>query len=645
MQFIRALIISCLCISSFIAQAQFITATEVESWKAADYPSSDFNLNSAYVYLLNGNQLDYLFEGQGMSKAQKKEMGISKGDYPRYAYLALKMQNPAKLEETLTYPMMIHDTRDVKNKTKVMEYGGRYLQNIPDEVLKNQDLVAKVHFESIKGNNDASFWKKAAKISLDLGKTASNLATLTLTGKFLNVSQQMLPQISQGLTSLEKAEQEDGKVSSEFYIKLMSKELSALYEERVVAASLYKLHWDNHKPTKTRFFKNADISRVDDFKRQVKSKAVYIIVINTKSEYNTDHSEIAYNASYIEKKSNDFRKIRNASKRNVERKFLECLKLAVELKRQIGIFEKSLNTNYPDWLAYSRVTDLHYTIGLLKQEELGQLTGLGGMAEMKYTNLYEQVANDISIWYNTDLLTKSYDISSYLIENENYEINRSNSSSHIYRDIQLLNTLRDRVGETESQGRIPKEIEGLEVYKAANKKLVELEQALYEVAFRVNPSWSADQKKKWLLQQVTEVYPLCRWCADRVGEEIAAIDNATYEENLSNFKMISADFYDRMACYENLLSGLNGYIRLGKDSLELSEFQLNSLTKDKEELGKYINEFVDISSQDYTQLPPSDLDKTISRYYINREKLMVLVYRLKPVLMEAKMPACLEGQP
>ena len=635
----------CLLFTHLSLQAQFVTATEVENWKAESYPSADYNLNSAYVYLLNGHQLKYLFEGHGMTKSEKKEIGINKGDFPRYAYMALEMSNPSKPGEMLTYPMMIHDVRDQKNTRKVTEYGGRYLQNIPDETLKNQDLLAKVKFESIKGNDDKSFWKKAAKISLDLGKTATNLAQLTLTGNFLNVSQQMLPQIDQSLNSLEKAE-ESGKVSSEFYIKLMRKELSALYEEKVVAASLYKLHWDNDKPSKSRFFRNAKINKVDDFKTYVRnSKAVYILVVNTKSEYNMDHSEIAYTNAYIEKKSNDFRKIRNSTKRDIERKFLQTLKLAVELKRQIDIFEKSLNTNYPDWLAYSRITDLHYSIQNNKKIGTEILEEIDGLARSKYTNLYEQVLNDINIWHNTDLLNKSYEISNYIIKNQDKNTISSDRPEQIYEEIQLLNYLRERVAETESQGRIPKEIQELDVFEASSKILLQLEKALFDKAFKVNPRWSAEKKKQWLLQQITEVYPLCTWCADRVGEEITAIDNATYEENLSNFRKISAEYYAKIDCYEGLLTGLNQYIRYGIDSLQLSEMRIKALNKDKSELESYINEFSEISSKDYTKLNIAELDKLISRYYINREKLVVLIYRLKPILNEQAIPVCVSGQP
>ena len=455
----------------------------------------------------------------------------------------------------------------------------------------------------------------------------------------------MLPQISQGLNSLQKAE-EEGKITSEFYIKLLSKELSALYEERVVAASLYKLHWNNDKPTKTRYFKNATAQRVDDLKAYVKSsKSVFILVVNTKSEYNTDHSEIAYTPAYIEKKFSDFRKIRNATKREIEKQFLESLKQAVELKRQIDIFEKSLNTKYPDWLAYSRIADLYYSIHNMSIREGGKLASIGGTVHRKYSGLYDQLLNDVGLWFKSNLLTKNKNIVEYLIDNEEVNKFSVDDEVHIYEDIQLLHYLRDRVAQTENQGRIPKEIEGLEVYQAVIRKLDELENTLYELAFQIVPGLEPEEQKKWLFKQTTEVYPHCQGCADSVREAVIAIDNATYEENLSNYKAISTAYYDRMDCYEKILHCLDNFQREGLDSLQLSEALLLALEKDKETFKQHINEYADIVGKDYARLDARELDNLMSRYYLNREKLMALIYRLQPMIEKEESLDCVLVQP
>jgi hypothetical protein len=64
-----------------VLSAQFaITATEVETWTTPVPVSSDYNLNSAYVFLLNPTALQAVFEGEGLNKGEKKDVGLKKGD-------------------------------------------------------------------------------------------------------------------------------------------------------------------------------------------------------------------------------------------------------------------------------------------------------------------------------------------------------------------------------------------------------------------------------------------------------------------------------------------------------------------------------------------------------------------------------------
>ena len=41
-----------------------ITASVVEDWTTEKLPDSDYNLNSVYLYLLNGNSLEKAFSGE-----------------------------------------------------------------------------------------------------------------------------------------------------------------------------------------------------------------------------------------------------------------------------------------------------------------------------------------------------------------------------------------------------------------------------------------------------------------------------------------------------------------------------------------------------------------------------------------------------
>ncbi len=625
-----------------------ITATEVENWASPELPGSDFNLNSAYVYLINPHALEGVFGGEDLNRNQLKELGLKRSDYPQYMYLAVSLENP--LDEDggeLTIPLMIHDVRNPLNQSRLVEYGGRFLENIPDEVLKDGDILARVKFEAIKSNTTDEFWKKTAKISIDLGKTATRLLQAPVTGTLATLTQQIIPQVDQGLQSMDHAD-DPVKMTSEFYIRLLSRQLSALYEERVVSAALYRIHWDVEEPPASRFLRKGGFQSVDEVKAAVNhNHTPYILVVNTKSEYNTDHSELVYNQGYIEKKSRDFRKIRNVRKKEVEKAFLETLKTAVELKKQMEIFQSSLNTKYPEWQAYSRVIDLYYDLRELKNEEVARLAGEETAIREKYERLYANVQTDVDLWFQTDLLARARDIASFLVDMKRPygEVAPVKTARQIYEDLQLLDFYRDRARRTEIQGKLPKEIESLDSYSLTLARLREIETALYQRAFQVSPELSPEQQKNWLTDKATRSYPLCQICNQQVGQEIARIENLTHEENIRKYRNISAAYYEKLECYDGIFTKLNEIIRTNTDSLTISPFMLEALRKDREELIHLSAGYADLMGKDHTSLEKQELSDLLSKYYLLREKLDAVIRRLRgAVLQDADIP-CLQVRP
>ncbi len=624
---------------------QAITASPVEEWMTEDFPNSDYNLNSAYVYLISGNRLGDVFSGEGLSRSERKELDIRKGDYPKYMYLAVSIQNPLKQGEELTIPLMIHDVRDPANSSRVMEYGGRFLENIPDEVLKNGDIVAKVKFEAIKGSETSEFWKKAAQISIDLGKTATSLVAAPLS--FMTMTDQVLPQVNKGLSTLEEVSVK-GTMNSDFYIRLLNKELSALFQERVVSATLYKIHWDVDNTRESGFYeelKTAD--RVDQLKELITSRNnCYILVVRTKSEYNTDHSELAYNQQYIEKKSKDFRKIRNLKKKEVEKEFLEVLKMALELKKQIDMFNNSVDTKYRDWKAYSKMIDLYYDVRILKEEQTAKLANVDDlMIQDKYNRLYANIINDIDLWFDSELLTRARSIASYLFNYRGFVGYATLDTRRLYEDIELLSFYRDRVRQTEIQGKIPKEIESLETYTITLKQLRLIEAALFDKAFIVPQGVVSSAKKHMLLNMASNQFPLCELCGEKVQEKIAEIDNATYTDNVNRYLRVSADYYNNLTCYDQIYQALDSFIRVNTDSLTVSPFLLKAMQKDKEELISLFDTYGKIASQDYSALKPKELADLLGEYDLTSEKLTILLQRLEGVVYSRNDIPCFYNRP
>ena len=575
-----------------------------------------------------------------MNKGEKKDVGLKKGDYPQYMYLAVNIKDPVNEANTLTIPLMIHDVRNPAISQRLVEYGGRFLENIPDDNLKN-DIVAKVKFEAFKGNNSNEFWKKTAEISLNLGRTATSILKNPISGTFSALSDQIIPQVDKGIKSMGNLE-DPQKIVSEFYIKLLNKELSGLYEEKVISAILYRIHWDVEKPVRSKFFTNAKPGRVDDLKRMINTTtAPFLLVVSTKAEYNTDHSQMAYNQQYIEKKAKDFRKIQNAEKREVEKSFLEILKLAVELNKQMDVFQNSLNTKYPDWLAYSKVVELYFHVNELRKEELGKLVKQEPIIREKYTRLYGNVQNDVDLWFGTELMQKARSVAAYLLNNPGPYNYANRSPRHIYEDIEMLDYYRDRVKQIENQGKLPKEIQALETYELALRKLKEMETALFEADFSPDPRLDVESKKSWLLTRASQVYPTCQICGQRVGEKITAIENATYEQNIRQYKEISAGYYSKLECFENIMNGLNTFIKANKDSTTISPMMFASIKQDREDFIRTVNTYNEIAGKDHTTLSSKDLSALIQRFQINREKMLIIIQRLKGLSLANGGTSCL----
>lgn len=632
------------CSLSASLSAQYaVVASEVESWVNPNFPSSDFNLNSSYLYLVNGQSLQSVFEGEGLQSKERKDVGLKKGDYPQYMYLAITIKDPVQEGNTLSIPLMIHDTRNPNTSSRLLEYGGRFLENIPDDVLKNGDIVAKVKFEAIKTNTTTEFWKKTAEISVELGKTATSLLKTSLAGPFLALTEQIIPQIDKGLKSMEQVE-DPVKVTSEFYIKLLSKEMSALYQERVVSATLYRIHWDIEKAPRSKFFANANPQKVDDLRSLVTNRtAPYFLVVHTKSEYNTDHTELVYNQSYIDKKSKDFRKIQNESKKAVESEFLETLKLAVELKRQIDLFQTSLNTKYTDWLAYSRIVDLYYEIRVQKNEEVARLSSQDQVTRDKYSRLYANVANDVDGWFSTELLGKGREVVQYLVNNPGSAVPDKGNPKGLYAKIELLDFFRDRVKQMEIQGKLPKEIESLGAYQLTVRKVEELENALFESDFQPDPKMGLEATKEWLLAKSSKTYPLCQTCARRAGERITALENSTHEQNLKKFRNLSTEYYGQLECFDEVMGLLNQYIRnqpADSTAAPLAPLVFESIKQDQGELMKLSNSFMKIFSRDYNTIPARELSGLIQQYQLDQEKFQVIVQRLRGKALPAQGLPC-----
>jgi len=620
-----------------------IMATQVESWMLPTPVSSDYNLNSSYIYLLNPSLLSSVFEGEDLNKGERRDAGIKKGDYPQYMYLAASIKDPVNPNNALTIPLMIHDTRNPSISSRILEYGGRVLENIPDEVLSKGDITAKIKFEAIKSNEARDFWQKTAEISADLGKTATSLLKVGLSGPFLALTNQIMPQVDKGLRSMEKLD-DPQKMVSEFYIKLLSKDLGNLYDEKVVGATLYRIHWDVDVPLKSKYFLNFQANKVDDFKNKVpKTTAPYILVVQTKSEYNTDYSDVTFTKPYFDKKTKDFKLIQNEGKKAAESDFLEVFSAVLDLRKQIDLFQSSLQTKYTAWIAYARLIDSYRHIGLLKKHAISSLASKDVRLKEKYGKLYTNVQTEIDLWFNAEMLLKFREIGRFLIALDSESVSLTKSSAQLYKDIELLDFYRERLSQSEIQGRLPKEIESLSSFQKVNEWRNELENVFFKKEFQYSAELTGKNMNLVWLEKCKNQFPLCKSCPNQVSKLSQEFEKTTVNLLNKQFSAISNSLYQTLGCLDASIQFLDKYIDSGRETNQIPPLVIDNLAKDKDELARLVQTYQFILSEDPQHLSLLELQQLMTDFNTRKSKTLIIWDRLKGDIIPSDLKGCSGG--
>jgi hypothetical protein len=605
--------------------------------------STDYDLHSSYVFLLNPSLLSSVFEGEDLNKGERKDVGIKKGDYPQYMYLAASIKDPVNPLNSLTIPLMIHDTRNPGVSSRILEYGGRVLENIPDKILNKGDITAKIKFEAIKSNEARDFWQKTAEISADLGKTAASLLKVGLSGPFLALTHQIMPQVDKGLRSMEKLD-DPQKMVSEFYITLLSKDLGNLYDEKVVGATLYRIHWDVESPLKSKYFLNFQPTKVEDFKNKVpKTTAPYILVVQTKSEYNTDYADLSFNKAYFDQKTIDFKRLQNESKKAAESEFLEVFSAVLALQRQIDIFRRSLQTNYTDWISFARIIDGYRNIGLLKRNALSNLASKDIRLKEKYGNLYANVQTEIDLWFNEEMLLKFREIGKFLIANESDTMRWDKSSTQIYKDIELLDFYHERIRQSEIQGGLPKEIESLSSFQKINTLRNEWESLFFKKEFKHSAGFNDINMKSIWLDKCKYQFPVCKSCPNQVNTLLQEVEKSTFQSLYRQYASLSKSLYHTLVCLDASIQLLDKYIANGRETNLLSSLVIDNLTKDKDELVNVVQSYQNLISKEPQPVAIEELQRLLTDFNDKKSKALLIFDRLRGGIIPADVKGCSEG--
>jgi hypothetical protein len=94
------------------------------------------------------------------------------------------------------------------------------------------------------------------------------------------------------------------------------------------------------------------------------------------------------------------------------------------------------------------------------------------------------------------------------------------------------------------------------------------------------------------------MYPLCKYCSEKVTDLTTAIRQAKFMENQRKFRALNAEFYDRLACLETLGSQIDGYLEAQNENPTVPESVLSGINDDSRQFRNFLKEYAIIVNKD-----------------------------------------------
>ena len=373
-----------------------LTGSEVDNWNLEKgiLPIS-FDRASIYIYLINPNSFSNILQGIEYSPEERRLLGIRRNDKPDFLNISISINHPEiNSGDKLQIPLLLYDFRDQKHSQTFQNYGGKYLNNINDENLKNS-IMGQVDVQAFISNSNVQFWKEVAGITAKLGKSATAL----LTNKSFELSQQASNLIKTGMDKLGNLDNGDTNAEWSFFVKLIDYSKSQFYNEKVTAARLYQIHWNNQNATNQNFFDFDENVITEITPNQFSEKIInqnvpYILFVETRLEYQINLGIPSFTTEYKSNIAGKWNDIRDGTRREMAIKYYTLFNTAFEVYQKLNEFNESALSGKIDYSLLARIIDGYYTFSNdLKAEK--QLRSSNDIFKKKYSHRYKSISIQI----------------------------------------------------------------------------------------------------------------------------------------------------------------------------------------------------------------------------------------------------------
>ncbi|MBO9676335.1 MAG: hypothetical protein J7577_23035 [Sphingobacteriaceae bacterium] len=340
--------------------------TEIDSWpkdnKTVNLDDS-YDRASSYLYVLNKQKFLDLFNGIEYTREEQKALGIKKDDKSNFLSLTLDIQHKnIAAGEKVIIPLLMYDFSVPEKTTASSGNNGMIFSDVKVSELKT-NILGKVNVKAMIRNSSTAFWKDIASIAADLGKSATSISMGDPKG-IMDLTGKLTTHLNTGFEALNKLSNGTREENHSFYIDLVDRGASSDFDEKVIAARLYQVHWLKDKNVKLQdFFKKIPLDNKltpKKFQEEVfNTNLPLVLVIETRSKTKINKGNPVFTADYKKEIDAEYS---NAAQESFQllKEYNENFTTAYNASQAFEIYNSSATLQTPNWAALINGIDLVY---------------------------------------------------------------------------------------------------------------------------------------------------------------------------------------------------------------------------------------------------------------------------------------------
>lgn len=535
---------------------------------------------TSHVYIFNDEDWLELFKGKNYTGAERKKIGIKKGEEPDFLSVSIRVKHPSLKGERdatgkdigISIPLFTYDFREDVAAAQFKSFQNTmFLKDVKVKDI-SQDIIGQIEIEALSSNDSKAFWTKVASITGSFANSALSLA-MGDASALGDIKDKLSEHLQNGVQAINSMTNEPIKRNYSTWIKLLSRSNNEEFDEYVSGIRLYEVNWTSikkqefNKLNEIEFpVKNNNLVTVEGIRLMVENANLgvpLILVIEVRTKTRIDKRKASLSVDYKDWASREYEDYTMQKQFTIIQEYFETYKFAFSASESIENFVKNNGNEDANLYLFEAINFSYlYYINSVKNIEHNN-DKLGDPDLKPIVQVIEGRFNSIR-----DLLNSKFSQSSnYALRDAGKivtalytPLSDSASNPKIQQFLERMNQFEAIVTLTGS-----KEAELSDGYIDAKTKRNKWETILYNRILDKTPD---SNRNLSFYQGIETNYKFCNICYNIAVNKIGELNEVSLVKAKEDFLTLSNDYFEKFNASRDSLSSQFPLINNWLDSLD-----------------------------------------------------------------------------